>query len=271
MKVQRRRRDIIVAISLGIIAIALGMILSLGGLGVLPPKTLRGLGQTVVINTFNPWNKTLTSYSLNAVSAVIWDYRGLDTIFETSVLLAAVTGLTVLFHKVLEIRGLKSRGTTSIVKTSTKFVIVLILFMAISIAVHGHLTPGGGFQAGSIIATIIALTITVFSIEFLYEIGLRKELLLKARFILLMLMVLVALMPLTTIYSNGIAYVMQNQVKEGSVFSAPSRFFNTPLAGTVFIFNVIEAATVALALSYILTIFTKRKEELKDLIEDVER
>lgn len=260
---KQRRRNIIVAVALGVIAIALGMVLSLGGLGVIPSRDLRGLAKSIVFNTYNPWNNTLTSYSLNAVASIIWDYRGLDTFFETCVLLSAITGVTVLFRGALEEKGLKRKGMTPIVKSSTKIIIFLTVLVATSIAVHGHLTPGGGFQAGSIAAATVALIVTVYSIQFLYDIGLKKDVLLKIRYIALVAMFLVALIPLTSIALNTDAYILQNQVKEGSRFSMPSHLFNTPLAGTIFIYNLLESVAVASALSYALILFARRREELK--------
>lgn len=267
----QRKRNMVIALSLGAIAIALGMVLSLGGLGILPPRDLRGLARSVVQNTYNPWNTTLTSYSLNAVSAVIWDYRGIDTVFETSVLLAAVTGVTMLFREALEMKGLRRKGMTLVAKTSTKVVVLLTILIAISTAVHGHLTPGGGFQGGSIASVSVALLATVFSIEFLYDVGFKKSFLLKARYAILVTMFLVALTPLAFTAVDGIAYIMQNQLKQGSRFSMPSKFLNTPLAGSIFVFNLLEFLAVAFALSYIVLLFTKRREELETSVEGGER
>lgn len=263
----KRKRNVVVAVSLGAIAVALGMVLSLGGVGVLPPRDARALAKSIALNSYNPWNRTLTSYSLNAVSAVIWDYRGIDTVFETAVLLSAVTGVAVLFHGALEIEGLRRKGMSRVAKESTKIVILLTMLIAVSTAVHGHLTPGGGFQGGAIAAVSVALATIVFSIEFLYDAGFKKDALLKARYAVLTLMILVALVPLVSVLLNGFAYIMQNQVKEGSAFSMPPRLMDTPLAGSIFAFNVLECLAIALALSYVVLIFAKRREELEAAID----
>lgn len=53
-------------------------------------------------------------------------------------------------------------GLSRIVKTiASVFIVPGIVFGAYIIA-HGHLTPGGGFQGGTIIATSIALLIIAF-------------------------------------------------------------------------------------------------------------
>ncbi|MEM1526652.1 MAG: MnhB domain-containing protein [Ignisphaera sp.] len=247
-----RKRDIMVALSLAILMLALAMVLNMGGLGVLPPRVLRMLARSIVLNTYNPWNTTLTSYSFNAVSAVIWDYRGVDTIFETSVLMAAVTGIAAVLRGTIKEKKLHGLGMSLIVKSSTKIVALLTIIGSIALAVHGHLTPGGGFQAGSAIAAVVALMLVAFSLSFIHRIGINRDKLLKVRYIALVLILAVALIPLAPlVLGYGNAYILQNQVKEGSTFSMPSKFYTTPLAGSVFIFNILETVTVAAAVGYI--------------------
>lgn len=252
IRMRYRKRDVLVALSLAVLMLALAMVLNMGGLGVLPPRILRALARSIVINTYNPWNTTLTSYSLNAVSAVIWDYRGIDTIFETSVLMAAVTGIATVLRGVHEEKKMNGFGMSIIVKSSTKIVALLTIIGSIALAVHGHLTPGGGFQAGSAIAAATSLLLVAFSLQFLYKLGVDRGTLLKVRYTVLTLILVVALTPLTLLvlgYSYG--YILQNQLKEDSIFSMPSKFFTTPLAGSVFIFNILETVTVASAIVYI--------------------
>ncbi len=103
-----RRRDLVVALSLASLSIALGVVFSLGGLGFIPARDLRDLSKSILGNTFNPWNPNLTVYSLNAVAAAMWDYRALDTVLETAVLFAAVSGTATLFRRVREPLALSS-------------------------------------------------------------------------------------------------------------------------------------------------------------------
>ena len=49
-------------------------------------------------------------------------------------------------------RNKKEVGMTLIVKTITRLTVGLILLYGIYIVLHGHLTPGGGFAGGVIIA-----------------------------------------------------------------------------------------------------------------------
>jgi energy-converting hydrogenase B subunit I len=49
-----------------------------------------------------------------------------------------------------------------IVKTITKIAFAPIFLFGIYIILHGHLTPGGGFQGGAIIGTLMALYLVAF-------------------------------------------------------------------------------------------------------------
>ena len=49
-----------------------------------------------------------------------------------------------------------------IVKTITKFAFAPIFLFGTYIILHGHMTPGGGFQGGAIIGTLMALYLVAF-------------------------------------------------------------------------------------------------------------
>ncbi len=51
----------------------------------------------------------------------------------------------------------------SLIKTVTKIVFPFILLLGVYIALHGHLSPGGAFPAGVIIATGFALLIVSYT------------------------------------------------------------------------------------------------------------
>ncbi len=57
------------------------------------------------------------------------------------------------------------QGMTVIVKTITKFVIPLVILFGIYMILHGHLTPGGGFPGGVIIASVFILLVLAFGKE----------------------------------------------------------------------------------------------------------
>jgi len=90
-------------------------------------------------------------------------------------------------------------GLTLIIKSVTRVIVVMILAVSASIALHGHLTPGGGFQGGSggsALAIAPLLIIVAYSKYALEENGLDKTMALILRSVGLLGMTLVALIPL---------------------------------------------------------------------------
>ncbi len=90
--------------------------------------------------------------TVNTVTSIVVSYRGFDTLGEVTVLFLAATGLgAILFDKKGKKRSLQNASL--IVKTSSKMIYPLTVLLGAYVFVHGHLTPGGGFQGGAIIAT----------------------------------------------------------------------------------------------------------------------
>jgi len=53
-------------------------------------------------------------------------------------------------------------GMSVIVRTVTRFVYGLIIVFGFYVIMHGHLTPGGGFQGGAVVASGFALLVVAF-------------------------------------------------------------------------------------------------------------
>lgn len=96
----------------------------------------------------------------NIVTAIIVTYRGLDTLGEVTVLFltAAIIGL------VLSSRDKTSRQKPEprhepgeLLVTGSRLLTPLILLFGSYIFINGHLTPGGGFQGGAILASATLL------------------------------------------------------------------------------------------------------------------
>jgi multisubunit Na+/H+ antiporter MnhB subunit len=64
------------------------------------------------------------------------------------------------------------KGMTVIVKKTTQLIAGIIFMYGIYIIVHGHLTPGGGFAGGVVIAGAFILLVLAFGSDFL---NLQKE------------------------------------------------------------------------------------------------
>jgi len=94
--------------------------------------------------------------AVNTVTAIVVSYRGFDTLGEVTVLFIASLGLgAILFDK----KGKKRRlqHASLIVRVGAHMLYPLIVLLGAYVFVHGHLTPGGGFQGGAIIATGVLL------------------------------------------------------------------------------------------------------------------
>lgn len=98
----------------------------------------------------------------NIVTAIIVTYRGLDTLGEVTVLFltAAIVGLVLAQgSKGSEANGDKHKAPPAgeLLTIGTQLLIPLILLLGVYVFVNGHLTPGGGFQGGAILASAILL------------------------------------------------------------------------------------------------------------------
>jgi multicomponent Na+:H+ antiporter subunit B len=111
-----------------------------------------------MINSLAPYQRHVT----NAIAAVNFDYRGLDTLGEEFILFASVCGLVLL------LRGSRGEKAISPVDTPSDRNLVprseaihwlgygligLVNLFGFYVVLHGHLTPGGGFQGGAILGT----------------------------------------------------------------------------------------------------------------------
>jgi multicomponent Na+:H+ antiporter subunit B len=138
--------------------------------------------------------KTMEETSVpNIVTAVLADYRGFDTMFETTVIFSAgvacflllrvfrrkepeamhyrhvLTGVTIRIKEGAKLppsddfERIDSLWTPPdlIIKTVCRFLIPFIQLFALYVIAHGHHSPGGGFQGGVILgASIILLAIS---------------------------------------------------------------------------------------------------------------
>jgi len=94
----------------------------------------------------------------NIVTSVVLNYRGFDTLGEVTVLFIAAVGLSAVLATRKKKVEKEIEPSSMILNTGCRFLFPLILFFGAYIFVHGHLTPGGGFQGGAIIASAFLLT-----------------------------------------------------------------------------------------------------------------
>ena len=102
----------------------------------------------------------------NMVTAVNFDVRGIDTVGEEMMLIGAVTGTVLLLRgsrgesptdRADQKRGRPVRERSDAVIVMARLAASVVMIFGIYIVAQGTETPGGGFQAGVLIATSFVL------------------------------------------------------------------------------------------------------------------
>ncbi len=117
----------------------------------------------------------------NVVSSVLASYRGYDTFGETTVILTAGIGVMLILGMGRVVRGKKDeknlRATDRdaadsaqnahhvVLRVVSKLMIPVIVIYAAYVQFHGDFGPGGGFQAGLILASAIILFALIFGVD----------------------------------------------------------------------------------------------------------
>ena len=93
----------------------------------------------------------------NIVTSVVVNYRSLDTLGEVTILFLGAIGLGAVLATTIRKEDRDTEKASLILSTGCKFLFPFILLFGAYIFIHGHLTPGGGFQGGAIIASAFLL------------------------------------------------------------------------------------------------------------------
>jgi multicomponent Na+:H+ antiporter subunit B len=98
---------------------------------------------------------------LNAISAVNFDYRGFDTLGEEFILFVGVSSLAVILapkkeapkRSVEAATGRPVRPTSLAARLAGHWLSAFTLLFGLYLILHVHLSPGGGFQGGVVVAS----------------------------------------------------------------------------------------------------------------------
>ena len=102
----------------------------------------------------------------NVVTAVIFDVRGVDTLGEEFIFVAAITGLAVLLRggrgedasrKPIHTDARRLPARSEAIALLIRWMLPATVAFSIYVMAHGQLTPGGGFQAGAMLASATLL------------------------------------------------------------------------------------------------------------------
>jgi len=97
-----------------------------------------------------------STQSANSVTSVVTYYRGFDTLGEVTILFLSIFGVSLgldSFDKKLNIFSYEN----TLLKIAVDTLFPIIILFGVYVIIHGHLSPGGGFQGGVIIASAFLL------------------------------------------------------------------------------------------------------------------
>ena len=130
-------------------------------------------------NRLGPW------IAPNQVTVVLFDWRGFDTLGECMVLGTAVMVAALVFGRgVLKLKSkvaaedagepepelaedteVEKPHNSIILKLFGYPIVIILMAYSITIAIGGHISPGGGFQAGAIFASAVLLGIVIYGMS----------------------------------------------------------------------------------------------------------
>jgi multicomponent Na+:H+ antiporter subunit B len=120
-----------------------------------------------VLNTVAPHERQIP----NVVTAVNFDYRGMDTLGEEYIFFAAVAGIALVLRndrKRTTVTALPSRRAlhgpqvTDAIRAFTVLALAVTVAFGIYLGIHAAQTPGGGFQGGALLSGFAALVLLGF-------------------------------------------------------------------------------------------------------------
>jgi len=101
----------------------------------------------------------------NAVTGIVVNFRGFDTLGEVTVLFLAAMGLSSIMYRKKK-KGDKDvrakKPSSRILQVGAQIIFPMVVILGAYVFIHGHLTPGGGFQGGAIIATASLLMLITY-------------------------------------------------------------------------------------------------------------
>jgi multicomponent Na+:H+ antiporter subunit B len=190
----------------------------------------------------------------NIVSSIILDYRAYDTLGEITVLFTAILGAITILRLKSQTKTeedepeIKKQGMTVIVKTVTRLSVWMILIYGIYIILHGHLTPGGGFAGGVILALALLNVMLAYGKPFTAK-WLNIEFLKDIESSSAVLFLVIGLLGI----SFGGAF-LTNFLSKGELFKLLS-------AGTILPLNIIIGIKVSISLFLVIWALTGLKIE----------
>jgi multicomponent Na+:H+ antiporter subunit B len=97
-------------------------------------------------------------HATNVVTAIVFDYRGFDTMGEEFILFASVVGVVLLLRDMREpSAGQDDPVASDAIRLFGILMVGVVLVVGLWLAAFGLVTPGGGFQGGVAVAGAIVV------------------------------------------------------------------------------------------------------------------
>lgn len=94
----------------------------------------------------------------NVVTGILLTFRAFDTLGEVAVLFMVAAGVGLVLRASPNGEGARDAAPASeLVRTATQVLVPLIAIFAAYIIMNGHISAGGGFQGGAVIASAVLL------------------------------------------------------------------------------------------------------------------
>lgn len=128
------------------------------GISALPPFGDPNAPANLHVSPYYIENSVRDAATPNTVTAVLTDYRGFDTLIETVVVLtAALACMLVMGTRSVGVRPSFRPYRSLILRNLMRPLIVSLQLFLIYVVVHGHYSPGGAFQGGTLLACSLIL------------------------------------------------------------------------------------------------------------------
>ncbi|HAX02511.1 MAG: hypothetical protein A2Y45_04440 [Tenericutes bacterium GWC2_34_14] len=95
--------------------------------------------------------------SANIVTSVVLGFRAFDTLGEVTVLFVSSLGVALILDFKHKKRMELAFKPNFMLKTASYILVSIILVVSFYMILHGHLSPGGGFPGGAMIASSVLL------------------------------------------------------------------------------------------------------------------
>ncbi|MCF8366803.1 MAG: hypothetical protein K9H16_13530 [Bacteroidales bacterium] len=109
------------------------------------------------ISEYYAKNAPTETGAANLVTAIVVTYRGFDTLGEVTILFltAAIIGFMISTGKKTDRKP--EQSNSELLETASNVLLPILILVGVYIFINGHLTPGGGFLGGAVLASAIIL------------------------------------------------------------------------------------------------------------------